>query len=913
MKPKNHIFFLWIFLIIVACGTNDGDNKITIGFSQCIGEDQWRKEMNHSMQVSASLYPEIDLTIKIADRNIETQIAQIEEMIKKPMDIIIISPLESQAITPVVEKAYLKGIPVILIDRKIESQKYTAYLGADNIEVGRIAGNFLVSSSKGDVNVVEIKAEFTSSPGVERSLGFRQIIDQFPKVNLIKSLDVENFGLPALKFEEVLDSFPSINYVFAFNDVIALQAWEIAKRKGVEKQIKFIGVDGLDGPDGGIQSVKNGILTATILYPTGGSEAIKLAMRIAKGEINISKNNKLNTTLINSLNAEIMSNQFKKIDEQQSNIEEQQKIIKGQEEEFTTQNSLINLLVLLLIIVLSLTIIVFYSLANISKKKKELELNNQKITIQRNQIQKIANEVKISNEAKFNFFTGLSHEFKTPITLILSSIESMSENEKIKEAKLTNEVELLYSNSLRLLRLINQLLDFRKMEDRKFILRASNTNLYAFSNKIMKDFKRIAQKRNIEFNLTTNNENLELLLDRNLMDKVYFNILSNAFKFTPNNGNISIDIIDDFDTNFTKIHFKDSGIGIPSDEINKLFKPFFQASNNKKYSSGIGLHLAKEFVKLHRGSIEAKSKYGAEFTITMYKGNAHISEDEIIKEEDIVDSTTINYIADYESDDFNIEKRNTHKERFSVLIIEDNPDLVSFLEGKLSLEYEIHASDGTDGVEQAFELIPDIIICDINLPDKDGFEISELLKKDLRTSHIPIIILTVLNDKESYMKGLQAGVDLYLTKPFSLAILKQSIKGMLYNRAKLRYYFVNNLDKINKKTGFENKDQEFIVRINSIIEENIEEDGFNVESLAGLLFISRVQLYRKMKAILGVSINDYIQDFKLQHAKNLLNNTSFNISEIAYKSGFSSPGYFSTVFKNKYGISPKEFRLTSTI
>jgi YesN/AraC family two-component response regulator len=220
----------------------------------------------------------------------------------------------------------------------------------------------------------------------------------------------------------------------------------------------------------------------------------------------------------------------------------------------------------------------------------------------------------------------------------------------------------------------------------------------------------------------------------------------------------------------------------------------------------------------------------------------------------------------------------------------------------------VHTSDGNDAVEKAFDVVPDVIICDVNLVGMDGFEISTLLKKDLRTSHIPIIILSALSNKESVLKGLQAGVDQYLTKPFSLAILQQSLTSLLFNREKLRYYYTNNIYRVEPDSKFGNQEQTFISKMNEIILKNIDDPKFSVEELAERLGVSRVQLYRKVKAILGISISDHINNIKLEKAVDLLKNSGQNVSEIAYALGFSSPNYFSTAFKNKFGVSPKEFK-----
>jgi len=872
--------------------------------------DDWRRSMNNSMKLQASMNPEIDLQIKDANYDVLTQIKQIDELIADSVDVLVVSPIQSKPITAVVKKAIKAGIPVLVVDRKTEGQQYTAYVGADNIEIGRNAAKEIIASNYNDsIRIIEIKGLAGSSPAEERAIGFQQVLDQFKKAQIVATIegDWEKESIQN-RLIQLLNDDIIVDYVFAHNDRMAVGAWEVARDLGMENEISFIGVDGLAGTNGGIQAVKDGVLKATVLYPTGGDEAIKLALKILSKE-SIPKNNILSTTIINELNADIMFNQFEKINEQQAKMEEQLAAIKKQEELYYSQSNLLKITMALLAIILSLAIYSIYSIFAIRKKNRQLELTNNKITIQRNQIEKIAKEIKISNEAKLNFFTGLSHEFKTPITLILSSIESMSDFAKVKGSKIMNEVELIYNNSNRLLRLINQLLDFRKIEDRKFNIKASKTNLFDFSKIIYKDFEREAKKRNIDFRLNSNHESLNVFIDRNLMDKVYFNLLSNAFKFTPDNGKIGITIEDDERSNTVNICFMDSGIGIPKNEMDGVFQAFFKGSNNRKNSSGIGLHLSKEFVEMHKGTIQVKSLHGTEFIITIYKGQAHFDETEIIAEQDLVDTNIIDFTSEYLIDDnYLIQAPSKNKEKYSVLIIEDNKDLSQFLKNKLQLEYDIYLSDGIDAIEKAFETVPDIILCDINLPDKDGFEICEILKKDLRTSHIPTIILTALGNKESYIKGLQSGADLYLTKPFSYSILVQSIKSLLYNREKLRYYYTSNIHKIEELNSFGNIEQKFIHQLNSLINENLGNSDYSVENLAENLTISRVQLYRKVKAMMGISISDYIGNIRLEKAKIMLETSSLTVAEIAYANGFSSPNYFSTAFKNKYGTSPAAFR-----
>lgn len=903
MKSISVFFYSLLFsLLFLGCKNDIGSNKLKIGFSQGLGNHPWRDAMNHSMKIQASLYSDIELKILKAEGSIKKQTEDIQKMIDEKNDIIIISPIDSKSLIPIIEKAYAKNIPIILLDRKIDSDQYTTYIGADNIEIGKEAAKYIISDSKSDKKIIEIKGDDNSSPSIERSKGFQEVIKNQHDLHLIKSFK----GLSTDSLQNTLLSLKDQNlYVFAFNDELASQAWQTARNIGMEKNIKFIGVDGLNTKDGGIQMVMDGKLNATLLYPSDAAEAIETAIKIHKGN-NVPKRIQLNTTIIDRFNAEIMKNQFDRILEQQSTIENQVEAISKTTKLYSSQNVLLRWSIFLLTMMLCSVAYCIYLIYTIKFKNKQLTLINEKITIQRNQIENIATELKENNEMRVNFFTGISHEFKTPLTLIQSSVDSLKDLEKSKGNKSSYELEMINKNSNRLLRLIDNLLDFRKVENKTFNLRVSQTNIYDFSYALYRDFENEAKKRNIKFEIICNNKGLDVYIDRNLMDKTYFNLLSNAFKFTPDNGKITISIVEK--GNQVSIHFKDNGIGIPENELRNVFQPYFKGSNNRKNSSGIGLHLSKQFIELHLGKIEVQSFQGTEIIITLFKGNKHFNEDQIIKEPDVIEASLLQKEPYIFAETEILKTTNEGESRYTLLLIEDNRDLSQFLKNKLQKEFDIIISDGTDAIEKALEMIPDIIICDINLPDKNGFEICEFIKNDLRTSHIPSIILTAMDTQESYIKGLKSGVDLYLTKPFSYPILIQSLKTLLYNREKLRYYYTNNINRVSGTKSFGNLEQQFVSNLNKNIENNIDNPNFSVENLAESLNVSRVQLYRKVKAIFNENVSDYINNFRLEQSRNMLQDSELTISEIAYKNGFSSPNYFSTVFKNKYGISPNTFR-----
>ncbi len=900
---------LVLFFLFTSCSNFDNGDKVKIGFSQCISDHEWRQSMNQSMKLQASLHPEVDLTIYESHRDLEKQKGAIERMVGDGTDIIIVSPMEQDKMERSIAKAYEKGIPVILIDRKIESQNFTAYIGADNLEVGRNAGKYIASQNNGKANIIEIRGRDNSSSVMERSLGFNQIVRQEANLNLLGSISEGDLGLPRKEFSSFLDSLQNekIDYVFASNDALAYQAWSIAKEKGLENSIKFIGVDGLNGPNGGIQLVQDGILEATILYPTGGNEVIELALNILQHK-KVAKNNILTTTVIDKFNADIMKNQIDKIHQQQDEIEVQLAAIEKQEELYYAQNSVLKITMGLLAIILSLAIYSVYSIFIIRKKNRQLVINNKKITVQRNQIQKIAEEIKRTNETKLNFFTGVSHEFKTPLTLIMSSVESLSEIINEKGIKwMRSEFELINSNAQRLLRLINQLLDFRKIENNGTQLRVSKTNLYTFIKCAFNDFRQEAKRRNIEFDLECDDQELEIYIDRDQMDKVLHNLLSNAFKFTPDNGAIKLSIENTEDKELVRIRIKDTGMGIPKSDLKNVFNAFYQGSNNQLSGSGIGLHLCKRFVELHKGTILIESSHGTEVKVTLKKGCSHFNKNQIVEERDLVDTNIKDFESAYLDDSYLLVEPQENTEKHTILCIEDNKDLALFLKNKLMHDYDFHISDGTYALDISFDIIPDMILCDVNLPTQSGFEICEVLKNDLRTSHIPIVMLTALSDKASYIKGLQSGVDLFITKPFSYSVLSNSIKSLMYNREKLRYYYINDLYRV-KQHRPDDLDHRFLNKLNSIIHENLEDTDFSIEKLAGQMNLSRVQLYRKVKAILGISVIDYVNKSKLKKGKHLLETSDLNVAEIAYRCGFSSSNYFARTFKSKYGQTPMDFR-----
>lgn len=901
-----------VFLITTACSRRES-KQYTVGFSQCTGADDWRKTMQESMYRELSFNPEINFVMKDAGGQSQKQITQIEELLKQNIDLLIVSPNEAEPITPIVEKAYQSGIPVIILDRRTNSDQYTAYVGADNVEVGQIAGAYTNTLLKGTGKVIEISEKPGSSADIDRHKGFMETITRFPGIRLTAKLDGDwdkySFEAPLTK---LLQTHTDIDVIFCQNDRRALTAFKVCKNLGLEKKIRLIGVDGLTGPNGGIDLVDRDILNATILYPTGGEEAIRTAISILQKKP-FKRENRLQITMIDSTNVRIMKLQSEKLVAQQQDIERRQKKIEEQRAISENQSIVIYTVSITLALALIFGAISFYSLRENRKINKRLEVQNHEISDQKNQIEQLAQSAEIENEAKLKFFTNISHEFRTPLTLILAPIEDVLASEKIRDPLIKQELSLIRKNTLRLLRLVSQLMDFRKLGSHRMQVRAGEHNLVAFVKDIMVAFERIASKRKIDFQLIASDPEVMVWFDATMLDKVIFNLLSNAFKFTPDKGRVYL-YIKTIANNQAQITVEDNGIGMSESEVAHVFEVFYQAeSGYKALGTGLGLALSKELISLHKGTISVRSQPSKEtaFTIELPLGNKHFQPEEL-QTEQIEDLHMLRNFETQEEDatvsSVSTNAVSIHEQ--SVLLIEDNNDLVRLLEQKLSVNYQILvANDGEEGLRLAFEHIPDLIVCDVTLPKKDGLGVSAILKADFRTSHIPVILLTARTTIEQQIEGIQTGVDAYITKPFNLQYVQESIKTLLKNRSVLREHYTSELPiETSSGTNPNKLDKKFITQFTAYIEERYDNSELSVEDIGRDLGMSRVQLYRKVKALLGMSVNEYIQQVRLNKAKFLLRRDDLTIADIAYKVGFSSPTYFSTAFKGKYNQTPMEYK-----
>ncbi len=916
-KSKHILSFLATLLLItifLGCNKKKEVNKrYKIGFAQAQGGDNWRESMLKEMQREVSFYNEIDFYYKDAQANSKIQKDQIQELIDLKVDLLIVSPHEIQPLNAILEKAFDSKIPIVLIDRRITSDKYTAFIGASNYEVGQNAGKYAVALLKGKGKVLEITGLNTASPFIDRDKGFIDIISKSKGIELIAKINDHEAN-----FEKKLDSFikknKDLDVIFAQSDYIAKNVYQICKNNQVERKIKIIGVDGLSIEGMGMDMVASNQFKATVLYPTGGQEAIRTAIKILEKKP-FKKENTLETTIIDSTNVKILQQQSKKVIEQQNEIDNRQLKINQQILISKNQTNIILAISITLAIALILSSVFYYLFKENKKISKKLMVQKDEISSQKNELEKLVKQVKEATDAKFDFFTNISHELRTPLTLIIGPLEDTLTSSKL-HFSLKNNLELVQRNSFRLLKIINQLMDFRKIEEGKMEINASTQVLGDFVFEISNEFKDLARKKHISLNINDKTTGLIIDFDQSMIDKVLFNLLSNAFKFTEENGTINITIDQDKEQENAIIKIEDNGIGMSAEDVEHAFDVFYQGHSSTFKGTGLGLALSKELIIAHNGNIIINSKKGNGTCFTIILPFKQNNKNKELRESEYNDGKNLKEKHIYTTDvlPHNYEKVTTNisEKSASILIIEDNDDLNSFLSNRLEGTYEVlTAKDGNEGVNKAFDVIPDLIISDIIMPGMSGLKLAEILKNDLRTSHIPIILLTAKTSIEDQIEGMKSHADMFIIKPFNLNYLEESIASILKNRIILREHFVNELPSESRSNASNKLDRKFISEFTSIIESNLSNEDLSVDDIYKGLGISKIQLYRKTKALLGFNVNDYILSVRLQKAKYLLMNEDLTISEVAYKVGFSSQAYFSTVFKSKFSVTPSEFKESS--
>lgn len=910
------VLFLSIFMgfCLLITGCQQRKAHYTIGVSQC-SDDEWRTQMNREINREALFYPETEVRITSANDDSKKQIEDIERFIRDSVDLLVIAPNDSVAIAPVIEKAYHKGIPVVLVDRKIQSNNYTAFVGADNYVMGRNIGGYIADRLKGKGNIVELTGLQGSTPASERHRGLVDELRRYPGIHIVATADAGWFRQSAEHaFDSILNRQPHIDLVFAHNDRMAAGAHEAAKRHHREHEMLFVGVDALWGEGYGVDLVTDSVLDATFIYPTGGDKVMQVAMNILKGN-NYDKENQLSSALVNRQNARVMQMQTEHIVTLDGKIEALNQQLDAYLMRYSAQRMF--LYACIVIIALAALLLVFVVRAFWTKNRLNAELSKQKeqLETQRDQLIMLSQQLEEATHAKLAFFTNVSHDFRTPLTLIADPVNQLMKSKNLDkdEQFLLN---IIYKNVTVLLRLVNQILDFRKFEEGKLDMHLSRFNISSSLHEWTDAFRTLSYRKHIHFIITTPEDEGKqvdsmITADAEKLERIVYNLLSNAFKFTPENGNVAVNctFIQKNDGRWLRLRVADTGVGMPAEHVKHIFENFYQIDVHHA-GSGIGLALVKAFVEMHNGFIEVNTAQGRGtiFTIEMpTEQSGHIDE-----------NTTRNVMlnnlkegAVLAADQENIKsvgKKVEDVDKETVLIIDDNQDIRDYVRSLLQNRYTvIEAANGQEGIQQAMKYVPDAIICDVMMPVMDGMECCRRLKAEMQTSHIPVMMLTAYAMDEQQIKGYECGADSYISKPFSAQLLLVRLQNLIENRHRLANFFTDGGKVSTQKNQLAEADKGFIAKLRQLIEENLSNPDLSVEDLGERIGLSRVQLYRKTKALSGYSPNELVRIARLKRAASLLASTEKTISEITYEVGFTSPSYFTKCYKDYFGENPTDF------
>lgn len=902
---KNYLLLSILCLAGILMSCTQKHTRYRIGVSQC-SDDEWRHKMNNEIVREALFYDGVEVEIRTAKDNNRNQIADIKYFIDKKVDLLIVAPNEAAAITPVVEKAYRQGIPVVVIDRKILSDKYTAFVGADNYEIGKDVGQYILNRLHGKGKVLEITGLEGSTPAMERHKGLTDVLKEEPGIEITASVDGAWLqSVAGEKMDSVFQTNKNIDLVFAQNDRMAIGAYLSARQQQLEKEMLFVGIDALPGKEYGVEQIINGVLDATFIYPTGGDKVVQVAMDILEKRP-YERDTKLSTALVDKTNARVMQLQTDHITEQDGKIERLNNQVNEYLSRYSAQTMFLYACLIILLLFAALLAIIVRAYWTKNRMNMELSRQKKKLEEQRDQLISLSKQLEEATHAKLVFFTNVSHDFRTPLTLVADPVEQLLEDKALTPRQ-QSLLKVVHKNVHILLRLVNQILDFRKYENDKLELVRANMNLRVQLQEWSHSFQTLALKKHIHFVLEVNDDRADYLMavDAEKMERVYFNLLSNAFKFTPENGTITVTLstlTKEEGGRYARLVVADTGSGISVQHIRHIFDRFYQIDVNHA-GSGIGLALAKAFVELHGGEITADSVEGkgTVFTVDIPMTLVEEPSADLVQEPRITQQTVVEELEDMET-----EEQIPDENKECILIIDDNADVRDYVKSLLKEEYTvIEAPDGRAGLKKAMKYVPDAIICDVMMPVMDGLECCRKLKTELQTSHIPVMLLTACSLDEQRIQGFECGADSYISKPFNSKLLLVRLRNLMDNHKRLKQFFGDKTTL--SKESVSDVDKGFVDRFRELIEENLADSELSVEDLGGKMGLSRVQLYRKIKALTNYSPNELVRIARLKKAASLLASSEKTISEITYEVGFTSPSYFTKCYKEYFGESPTDF------
>lgn len=908
---KRLLFYCISALLIFAVISCTEKHTYKIGVSQC-SQDDWRSKMNEEINREIMFHEDATVEIRSANDDNNKQIEDIRYFADNGFDIIIVSPNEAAALTPVIKEIYERGIPVVIFDRNINGDTYTARIGVDDEGIGKSAAHYALHLLGKDAKAVEIYGLPGSTPAEGRHNGFaREFNDNGGKLlaSAPGNWNKED-AIPVV--DSLLRLYPDVDLIYAHNDRMAIGASEVVHRLG-RGSIKIIGIDA--APNIGIKAVVDSVIDATFLYPTEGHRLIQTALAILKHQSYERETILPASSAVDLSNADILLLQDATIQEETGKM----KLLKAQIDDYwaqhSSQTSLFYASIAIIVLLFGVGFLLLRAYWQRSRHQKALTLQNKLLEEERDKQKSLNEQLREATQSKLMFFTNVSHDLRTPLTLIAEPVAQLAGAGNLTPAQ-HSLIKIADKNVKILHRLINQILDFRKYENGKLNLHLSEIDFNQTIRDWMESFYSIARKRDIKLSLVTPQPEIPVTMavDTEKIERVFFNLLSNAFKYTPDNGSITVS----YSATGEQLTFKvaDTGEGISERDLGNIFDRFFQVDRVHPKGSGIGLSLAKAFVELHGGTISVESTVnkGSVFTVSLpithvaeasAETSKAISTKEVEAELDTVD-TAVSF----------------EQEKPLVLIIDDNKDIQQLVSQLLNTDYNIiTASNGREGLRRACKYVPDLIICDVMMPVMDGLECCRRIKSEVTTSHIPVLMLTACSMDEQRVQGYDSGADGYLAKPFSGAVLKSRCASLIANRKRIKGIWMSASVAVrpaepkttpSAKVPSPDLDNEFYNRFLEIFSREMGNAELSVDILASKMGLERSQFYRKIKALTNYAPVELMRRLRLQHARTLITGTDKTISEIAYETGFSTPAYFTKCYRDAFGETPSDARNKTT-
>lgn len=899
-----HILLLILALALSSCTHGKIYN---IGVSQC-SQDDWRMKMNDEINREVMFHEDARVEIRSADDSSEKQIEDIRYFVDNQFDIIIVAPNEAAALTPVIREVYERGIPVVVFDRNINGDSYTARIAVDNEGIGRAAARYALHMFGPRISAVEIYGLPGSTPADDRHNGFAEAFVSGGGDLRATGYGNWNEGDAIKVADSLLRLYPDVDLVYAHNDRMAIGAARVAADMGLDS-IKIIGIDA--APAIGIRAVADSVIDATFLYPTDGHRLIQTALRILKGEDFPRETMIPASSAVDLTNADILLFQDQALAQETSKMRILKDRIDAYWEKHSSQTSLFYASIAIIILLFGVGFLILRAYWQRTRHQKELLAKNRLLQREKDKQTQLNEQLRDATNSKLMFFTNVSHDLRTPLTLIAEPVAQLSGAPNLTERQQTL-VRIADKNVRILQRLINQILDFRKYENGKMEVKFEEVDFRQVVGDWMESFYAAARRRDITLTLDApdTGEASHIAIDVEKIERVFFNILANALKYTPDNGKITVSYR--FEANNLVLNISDTGEGISEHALGKIFERFYQADRIHAHGSGIGLALAKAFVELHGGTISVKSTVGKGSVFTVSLPVRHVAETAAPVSK-AIDRETVQ--AELDSDDHETE---FDPEKPIALIVDDNKDIRSLVTELLDSEYNIIcAANGKEGIRKAVKYTPDLIICDVMMPEMDGLECCRRLKNEISTSHIPILLLTACTMDEQRAEGYESGADGYLAKPFNSLVLKARCQSLIENRKRIRQLWAatpaapaksDKDSSTGKAVTTGDIDNDFYNRFLDIFNREMGNSAITVDIIASRMGLERSQFYRKIKALTNYAPVELMRRLRLKHGRKLLTTTDLSISEIAYQTGFSTPAYFTKCYRDAFGRTPSEER-----